>query len=64
MLGFFAGDVVEVEQGVGDGSGAELSAQDTGVGGVGDEVVFVVVECVEVGYVFGFVLVVGDVFEL
>lgn len=55
--------MVEVEQGVGDGSGAELSAQDTGVGGVGDEVVFVV-ECVEVGYVFGFVLVVGDVFEL
>ena len=63
-MGFFAGDVVEVEQGVGDGSGTELSAQDTGVGGVGDEVVFVVVECVEVGYVFGFVLVVGDVFEL
>ena len=56
--------MVEVEQGVGDASGAELSAQDTGVGGVGDEVVFVVVECVEVGYVFGFVLVVGDVFEL
>ena len=56
--------MVEVEQGVGDGSGTELSAQDTGVGGVGDEVVFVVVECVEVGYVFGFVLVVGDVFEL